>query len=515
MAVDDATVNGVVYRWSQADLAYTAAGWDENDQREELIIMGEVNGFDVTAIYPRAFIDNRVLTAVTIGEGITDIGQNAFDRCENLRLVKLPDGLKTIGEEAFAFCTALTVMAIPASVTNIASHAFWQCTGVTDAYFFMETAQQLNDFNWWDGVYPAGDEDDHGGKEFNTVNHTVIHVPAGTRSIYVASGKLEAWLGNLTEDNNAYPLWWIVNFGTTGHTYTIADDLTAVRADVNGHLRVKDAERWLLPDVVRDGEVNYMAGTGLLKDRGNRYDQSNWAALSGLDNAGSYCGHTIPGGTVTGTLVDKLNPVIAVSSTPQAGPAATYEPNVYIAASLMGRTQQGNDGKTYAFVRPKPQEVARVDWAIYGGNNEFYVPAPYFDGAVNIKALKGGFTISDALYESPPMATLEEGGFYAFDAVFRLKSAGNTTPAPTRRVQSFTPYVDGGLSTTHDVLPLAFIDMPEPTGINDIDADGDDEASTTYYDLAGHASDRPHKGVNIVVTRRGDRSTTTKTLIIK
>jgi hypothetical protein len=41
------------------------------------------------------------LTSVTIPEGVTDIGNNAFSECENLTDVYLPKSLKRLGNGAF------------------------------------------------------------------------------------------------------------------------------------------------------------------------------------------------------------------------------------------------------------------------------------------------------------------------------------------------------------------------------------------------------------------------------
>ena len=490
-AAGDTTVDGVFYRWSASKLAYIAAGWDESDQRAELTILGEVDDYDVTAIDAQAFADNTVLRSVTIGEGITAIGENAFDRCYNLRQVTLPDGLKTIGEEAFAFCTSLSVMVFPASVTDIGSHAFSQCTGVTDVWFMMKTAAELDRFNWWDGRYAAAGEDAHGGMEFNTVDHTTVHVPANTRATYEASGKLEAWLGSIVEDD-AYPLWWIVDYGTVGTTYTVSDDLTAVYADRQGALYCKDDNRWLTPDVAREGERNYMVETGFLAARGNVYDQSNWVAVEGLVSPDAFKGYKINGGTITGVLRDKINPVIEVSEAPVKGAAATYVPNTYIPASLMSRTQVGaNDGKTYAFVRPKPQEYAKYEWTIYSDNNEFYVPAP--EAGVNVHALKGGLKADMTLLENATMPSLQSDGNYPFDAITRRAVPSGSAGAP--RAWRVSAYTEGGLSDKFLVMPLHLPTSPV-TGIDDVRA-VEPSTVTTRYNLLGQPVGKDYRGLVI------------------
>ncbi len=69
--------------------------------------------------------------SVTIGEGVTSIGSNAFYRCANMTSVTIPDSVTRIGSGAFCNCTGLTSVAIPNGVTSIGDNAFEGCTGLT------------------------------------------------------------------------------------------------------------------------------------------------------------------------------------------------------------------------------------------------------------------------------------------------------------------------------------------------------------------------------------------------
>ena len=68
---------------------------------------------------------------ITLGDGVTALGENAFADCSNLVSVTLPQGVRTIGPRAFANCTAnasLRRIVVPEGVTNIAEQAFAGCT---------------------------------------------------------------------------------------------------------------------------------------------------------------------------------------------------------------------------------------------------------------------------------------------------------------------------------------------------------------------------------------------------
>ena len=61
---------------------------------------------------------------VIIDDGVTTIGECAFEYCFSLSKVVLPNTLTTINEEAFAACYSLKEITIPDSVTDITNSAF-------------------------------------------------------------------------------------------------------------------------------------------------------------------------------------------------------------------------------------------------------------------------------------------------------------------------------------------------------------------------------------------------------
>ena len=85
----------------------------------------------VTSIGSYAFYGCTGLSSVTIGSGVTSIGYNAFSGCTGLTSVTIGNGVTSIGEDAFLSCTNLTSVTIPDSVTSIGGGAFYGCTGLT------------------------------------------------------------------------------------------------------------------------------------------------------------------------------------------------------------------------------------------------------------------------------------------------------------------------------------------------------------------------------------------------
>lgn len=479
-ANDDIVVDGVVYEWyaQNNQYGYIATGWDEVTPIQSLHIHGMVNGYQIFGIEDEAFGDCTDIEYLKIDEGVTYIGEYAFSRCSNLKVAILPEGLETIGQFAFEFDSLLTTMVIPSTVTEIQAHAFSYCTGVTDVYFLMDDTQ-LQDFEgWWDGVYR--DASNVGGTEFNgsrlashnPENGTHCHVPQGMLEAYQASGEFDEWL--LDEDSNCYPLWWIVNYGVLGREYTVADDLTAVYVDVEDGLYAKDDNHWLTPDRAYPGEIDYMRTTGLMNHKENQYDQSNWVVLRNVNKPENFKGFLIKGPSITGTLVDKKNPVIEVSedATLDKGDDEVdppYKTNVYIPASFMGRTQLGANDKIYAFVQPKPQELMYVDWTIYSLDDEcFYLPEPDEENVINTMELAGGFKVSYDLYEQTKVPKLEDCGIYAFYAFNRLMGEETRMLSNLKGEVDYTPYIGGGISDKFLVFPLELPDEPLPTTITTV-----------------------------------------------
>lgn len=69
----------------------------------------------------------QTITTVSIGEGVTSIGNYAFQSSDCLMNLELPDSLKTIGNYAFQESNSLESVVIPDAVTSIGEYAFYNC----------------------------------------------------------------------------------------------------------------------------------------------------------------------------------------------------------------------------------------------------------------------------------------------------------------------------------------------------------------------------------------------------
>ena len=80
---------------------------------------------------PPWYNDRLKINKVVIKEGVTNIGDQAFQYCSGLTSVTIPISVTNIGESAFYYCSGLTSITIPNSVTNIRYWTFQGCSGLT------------------------------------------------------------------------------------------------------------------------------------------------------------------------------------------------------------------------------------------------------------------------------------------------------------------------------------------------------------------------------------------------
>ncbi len=85
----------------------------------------------VTTIGNFAFNSYSNLTSANIPNSITSIGNFAFSHCSGLTSVTIPESVTSIGKYAFYGCSSLTSMTIPNSVTSIGYYAFENCSSLT------------------------------------------------------------------------------------------------------------------------------------------------------------------------------------------------------------------------------------------------------------------------------------------------------------------------------------------------------------------------------------------------
>ncbi len=109
----------------------------------------------ITEIPQSAFTSSN-LTSIRIPDGVTSIGDCAFNYCRSLRSITIPNSVTSIGGEAFKNCVGLTDVVIGNGVTSIGSCAFEECTGelTINNKIIIETDYTFSN-------YPALDPNNH------------------------------------------------------------------------------------------------------------------------------------------------------------------------------------------------------------------------------------------------------------------------------------------------------------------------------------------------------------------
>ena len=85
----------------------------------------------VTEIGDKAFLYCTGLCSISLGEGICDIGADAFFSCESLKKVVLPSSVRKIGQYAFSSCSSLTDLVLNEGLVSIQGSAFAFCSALT------------------------------------------------------------------------------------------------------------------------------------------------------------------------------------------------------------------------------------------------------------------------------------------------------------------------------------------------------------------------------------------------
>ena len=171
----------------------------------------------LTSIGDWAFDGCRGLTSVTIPNSVTSIGREAFYGCTGLTSVTIPNSVTSIGNSAFASCSGLTSVMIPNSVTSIRYSAFNGCSGLTSVTIPNSVTSIGN--NAFDGcrgltsVTIGNSVTSIGVAAFNGCSITTLTVlattpPSGGSTCGINAGNCTLYVP--TESVNTYvnTIWW-------------------------------------------------------------------------------------------------------------------------------------------------------------------------------------------------------------------------------------------------------------------------------------------------------------------
>ena len=240
------------------------------------------------------------LTSVTIGNGVTSIGNFAFIGCQSLATATIGNSVATIGENAFDHCDAMTSVTLPASVTSLNQGAFKNCVGL-----------QRIDIQHDGAVSLAGNVFQNDNALLHIVFPSIAAEQANTTGNWSGfASKRRAKFGNqhfgVTTEG-----------GTAAYAIATADDLRNLAAAVNAGNNGSDKTFRQTADIDLSSGGNFKPiGTGGSKYFSGTYDGGG-KNISGLTVNGSYKTAGLFGCVSSGTVrnVVLVSPTVSNTST--------------------------------------------------------------------------------------------------------------------------------------------------------------------------------------------------------
>lgn len=113
------------YEYTVSGSSVTLTAYKGTDA--EPVIPTSIGGRKVTAIGTECFRGNVKVKKIKVPEGITSIGDYAFEACSSATELELPSTLVTIGKAAFSGDAQLEAVVIPPNVRKIDDGAFLYC----------------------------------------------------------------------------------------------------------------------------------------------------------------------------------------------------------------------------------------------------------------------------------------------------------------------------------------------------------------------------------------------------
>ncbi len=347
------------------------------------------------------------------------------------------------------------------------------------------------------------------------------------------------YLGWIVASNTGYykvistPLHWIEENGEKDKTYTVSDRLQGVYAQ-GSSLWCKDlGDISIVKTTPNTDQVDYLMNDNHCKREGG-WDQSNWVELdfsgfgaNGNSMASALVNKFIKEKTITGVYSDDVNYTITLTTAPEADGDASYVPNTYCTVNFL----EGNltlkagdtgpavtkDGTTtyYYFLNPKIQEYAIITYAMWDKPNQIMVipnNTPFSGAACigrwDLNEFDNQLTALDAAYDAPETGDNQ----YEFHIIVQRTGKSYGTPInSSKAAPSLKPN-----QTASDVIRTQPLDLqassPLPTAINGVISNAQ-PVSVEYVNIAGMRSSKPWQGVNIIVTRYSNGTTTTTKMV--
>ena len=222
------------------NVAYSDSAWTltlVSDTYDSASSAGTVTFSGTGLTIPDGAFSATTISEVTIGKGVTTIGEYAFNGCADLTTLSIPKTVTSIGDGAFWHCTSLGEIVIPNTVTSVGDFLFFESTSLSAATLpageteikdgTFQGCSALTSFDIPSGVTSIGSSAFRG-----TTSLTTLTIPAGVTNLgsssFMGSGIIELTFEGNTPPatvgsfafNNVSPTGTIYCPGAAVSTYT-------------------------------------------------------------------------------------------------------------------------------------------------------------------------------------------------------------------------------------------------------------------------------------------------------
>ncbi len=173
------------------------------------------------------YLNGELVTELVIPEGVTSIGDYAFYGCTSLTSVTIGSGVTSIGDYAFYYCTSLTSVTIGSGVTNIDDYAFSWCSSLTSVTIGSGvTSIGSYAFSWCSSLTSVTIPD-----SVTSIDDWAFYECNSLKGVYITD--IAAWCAIDFGSSSANPLYYAHNLYLNGELVTnlvIPEGVTSVGA---------------------------------------------------------------------------------------------------------------------------------------------------------------------------------------------------------------------------------------------------------------------------------------------
>ena len=96
-------------------------------RKKNIRINKKIGGKPIKKIYIKAFLNNKYVNTISVGQNVRHIGKRAFGNCSNLEKIYLSENVRFIGNKAFENCIHLKTVEFSGNLLFLGKGAFDNC----------------------------------------------------------------------------------------------------------------------------------------------------------------------------------------------------------------------------------------------------------------------------------------------------------------------------------------------------------------------------------------------------